>query len=245
MSHTEKLHYLQRSTVPLPSSEILKRMGAQILNLGSGSNSRVERIFLSLAQTEDWPLPLIASIDISPHVIQRAKALLADPKTTHPHISLYEADAIHLPFPDNTFTGIIATGLLEQITNKNDRRQCVREICRVGRHRAQVFISDTAYNPDDISRYLEGYSQTGELGSFCPTLGRIVHHFTAEELKKLLAPHINIQGVQIIQIETPVSNRLVPALTTFGYKPLVPIPIETFTLAPHLVATFQLDKRNS
>jgi ubiquinone/menaquinone biosynthesis C-methylase UbiE len=87
--------------------------GARVADLGCGSG-----VFASLLHARGYN---VVGLDISPKLLQLAR-------TKYPQISFLEGDVEALPFPDESFDGVLLSGIVHHLP---DPSKCAAEVYRV------------------------------------------------------------------------------------------------------------------
>lgn len=107
------------------------------------------------------------------------------------------ADAMYLPYPDESFDACIVQAFLTTIISPNDRKKVLNEANRILKENGVLYLADFAQNwenPHYSKRYMRDYPITGEMGTFAvkdesdPNGKEMfkAHHYTREELLELL-----------------------------------------------------------
>ena len=109
--------------------------GSRVVDLGCGSG-----IFTNVLQRRGYRC---TGIDISPKLITIAKAKF-------PKVEFIEGDVEHLPFPDNSFDGVLLSGLVHHFP---DPSHCASEVFRVLRPGGTFF----AFDPNRMNPFMYLY----------------------------------------------------------------------------------------
>ena len=98
----------------------------------------------------------ITAIDLSEEMLKIAKRHVADAGLTD-RITLELVDAKVLPFPDNTFDGIISNSIIHHI---HDAMKALKEMGRVSRPKGTVLIRDLIRpeTPADAQTFVDTYA---------------------------------------------------------------------------------------
>ncbi|SFE42205.1 27-O-demethylrifamycin SV methyltransferase [Actinopolyspora alba] len=138
------------------TEEVIRRLdpspGQRILDLGCGTGSPA--LLLGRKHEVD-----VVGISISPHQIsiateQAREAGLDD------RVRYEVADAMHLPYPDDSFDGVMA---LESMVHMPDKVHALREIVRVLRPGGRVSIADpTVHEASTQERYNSSETSSAE-----------------------------------------------------------------------------------
>ena len=132
------------------------------------------------------------------------------------------ANALELPYNDETFDACIMQAFLTTIISDDMRRKIILEAERVLTDDGILYLADFGQNwknPEYRRRYLEDYSSTGEKGTFIVTEdGKpgskelfMAHHYTEEELRELLNGIFSIEILEETVFKTFHNNE------TLGY----------------------------
>ena len=110
------------------------------------------------------------------------------------------ANAIELPFPEESFDACILQAFLTTIIQPEDRKKILSEAYRVLKEDGILYLADFGQNwknPLYRNRYRRDYPVTGEIGTFIvKENGRklfTVHHYTRDELIKLVKEEFKIE----------------------------------------------------
>jgi ubiquinone/menaquinone biosynthesis C-methylase UbiE len=82
----------------------------QILEVGAGVGAQTQILL------ERYPEATIQCVDASPEQVTRARSGLKD-SIQQGRVKVAQADALHLPYPDNSFDGVFICWLLEHVQN--------------------------------------------------------------------------------------------------------------------------------
>ena len=121
--------------------------GDQILDVGIGTG-------LSL---EFYPADVrVTGVDLSPGMLNQAQRKLDDgtvrAHSPREYTRLVEADALHLPFPDESFDCIFLSHVL---TTVPDAQRCLAESIRVAREGAHIVLVNHFRSPYPVLSWLE------------------------------------------------------------------------------------------
>jgi len=119
-------------------------------------------------------------------------------------VKFQNADALKLTYPDESFDACIIQAFLTTIITPEERIRIIDQAHRILKHDGILYIADFGQNWQDpiySERYNQDYSVTGEIGTFIVTedgtqRGKelfMVHHYTADELTKLVKSRFNIE----------------------------------------------------
>jgi len=115
------------------------------------------------------------------------------------------ADALKLPYEDNSFDACLMQAFMTTLTNPEHRTKVVDEAKRVLKENGTLYMGvfgQTWDNPKYQERYDAHFPITNEKGTFIvtedgtpntPELYR-VHHYTREELSDLLNPRFTVEN---------------------------------------------------
>jgi len=164
----------------------------RILDVGTGPG------WLLLEMHRAFPQAHLVGVDISPAMARKAKSNIE--KAGLPErIEVLEASAAALPFPDNSFDGVVSTA---SIHHWKDRGGGLREICRVLRPGRHAVICDLVRDlPPAVLAQLQR-----EVGRFRTVLLKL-HSF--EE------PFLNTQEFESLAAQTPFEGGTVYFLGAF------------------------------
>ncbi len=131
--------------------------------------------------TGDWTLALahavgpagrVAGLDFSPVMLQEATAKVRAAKLND-RITLRQGDAMHLPYPDNSFN-VVTIGF--GLRNVPDANQVLREMARVVKPGGQVVCLETSQPTNPVIH--AGWQVY--FGHLVPLMGSVVaHHYQA------------------------------------------------------------------
>jgi ubiquinone/menaquinone biosynthesis C-methylase UbiE len=119
-------------------------------------------------------------------------------------VKFQTADALKLPFPNESFDACIVQAFLTTIISPEDRIKVLSEANRVLKDDGILYLADFGQNwknPKYSDRYRRDYPVTGEIGTFIVTdetqtgkeLFR-VHHYTRKELIKLVKEAFKVEN---------------------------------------------------
>jgi len=115
------------------------------------------------------------------------------------------ADALKLPYEDNSFDACLMQAFMTTLTNPEHRTKVLDEAKRVLKENGTLYMGvfgQTWDNPKYQERYDAHFPITNEKGTFIvtedgtpntPELYR-VHHYTREELSDLLNPRLTVEN---------------------------------------------------
>lgn len=132
------------------------------------------------------------------------------------------ANALNLPYKENSFDACIMQAFLTTITSIEERNRVIREASRILVPGGILYLADFGQNwknPLYRERYLRDYSSTGEKGTFLVTEdgkagGKelfLVHHYSLNELKQLIKNEFDLKEIQETNFKTFHGNN------TLGY----------------------------
>lgn len=130
--------------------------------------------------TGDWTLALaqavgpggqVVGLDFSSVMLQEATHKVRSARMQD-RVTLRQGDAMHLPYPDNSFN-VVTIGF--GLRNVPDANQVLREMARVVKPGGQVVCLETS-QPDN--RLVHAGWQL-YFGHVVPMMGRLVHHYQA------------------------------------------------------------------
>ena len=147
--------------------------GGRLINIGCGHGPD----FLPFQQGfELW------GIDFSSQMLQQAQRYSAKFKF---YVNLMVADALSLPFPDDTFDWAIAVAAYHHIKGQNEREKAFWELKRVLKPGGEAFL--TVWNRGQPRFWLKSPEQEVPWKLRDKTVYRYYHLFSYGELKRLLA----------------------------------------------------------
>ncbi|MEM9513878.1 MAG: class I SAM-dependent methyltransferase [Actinomycetota bacterium] len=143
---------LQRLTYRPVHDAVLRRLGVirptVVLDLGCGTGQLTERLVDELPQSK------VIGLDLSAGMLRRADARLGASGAT----SLLRADAMHLPFSDDTFDAVVCT---ESFHWYPDQQQVLAGLADVVRPGGRVVIVSVAAVTDAGDRMLRMATSAG------------------------------------------------------------------------------------
>lgn len=194
-----------------PGLEILGRLehGAHILDVGCGLGVISEYL--------DKKGYAVTGIDINSRAIAEDQARSKD-------ITYLVADATErLPFPTNSFDGIVVPYLFVSIIDRERQLIAAQEITRVLKNGGYLWICEATQSSDYIDRYKIGKEKTGEDNialSLTETgeIKRVIRHYTEAELDSLFSGLSKIESTRVV-IKSPHSGMNVESLRIVYQKP--------------------------
>ena len=185
--------------------------GSEVLDLGCAWG----RIVFQL-QREGYS---VTGIDINGSAID--KALDTAKKTNKKYqkkVKFVTANAMELPFSDESFDACFLQAFLTTIVLPEDRSKVISEAYRVLKNNGVLYLADFGQNwknPICSDRYKRDYPVTGEKGTFIVTDDSksdvkelfIAHHYTREELFYLVKDDFNIENFHETIFTTFHGNR--------------------------------------
>jgi ubiquinone/menaquinone biosynthesis C-methylase UbiE len=150
-----------------------------------------------------------------------AHALESSKKTNEIYenkVTFETANAIELPYLDETFDACIVQAFLTTIVRPDDRKKVINEVNRILKENGVLYLADFGQNwenPHYSERYVRDYPITGEMGTFTvkdesdPDGGEMfrVHHYTREELLELMEGSFSVKNFQETIFTTFNGNR--------------------------------------
>ncbi|GAB7024622.1 class I SAM-dependent methyltransferase [Salidesulfovibrio brasiliensis] len=123
----------------------------------------------------------VIGVDISHALVQRGLA-------EHPSLDLRHLPEDTIPIPDQTFDGVLMLGILTCIPSTSDQAQCLREVLRVMKPGAYLYLNDFLLNNDrrNLDRYAEGQRKYRVYGMFDIKDGGTFRHHNLEHITSLL-----------------------------------------------------------
>ena len=165
-----------------PSAAPYLARGGRLLNVGCAHGPD----FLPFAQGfELW------GMDSAPGMIRQAMRYSAK---FHLQVNLVVADAVCLPFPDNTFDWAISVATYHHIKGSEGRERAFKELLRVLKPGGEAFL--TVWNRCQPRFWLRSSEQLVPWRLKGEIVYRYYHLFSYGELKKLLAR----AGFEIISV---------------------------------------------
>ena len=117
------------------------------------------------------------------------------------YANLIAADALSLPFPDDTFDWAIAIATYHHIKGENERKRAFRELKRILKPGGEAFL--TVWNHGQPRFFLKPKDQEVPWKLKGKTVYRYYHLFSSGELRKLLSK----VGFEIISMSAEKSYR--------------------------------------
>ncbi len=158
-------------------SEELEEMAARwqsgkLLNVGCAHGPD----FLPFSQGFD-----LCGVDSSPAMLKQALRYSAK---LNLYVNLTAADALFLPFPDNTFDWAISVATYHHIKGSEEREKAFVELKRVLKPQGEAFL--TVWNHGQPRFWLKSKEQQVPWRLKEETVYRYYHLFSYDELRKLL-----------------------------------------------------------
>jgi ubiquinone/menaquinone biosynthesis C-methylase UbiE len=133
-------------------------------------------------------------------------------------VKFHLANAMELPYPDETFDACILQAFLTTIINPDDRIKIIYQANRILRKNGVLYLADFGQNWENThyrERYISDYLVTGEMGTFrvkdkSDPEGKELfraHHYTKEELLKLLKGTFKVENFHETIFTTFNGNR--------------------------------------
>jgi ubiquinone/menaquinone biosynthesis C-methylase UbiE len=177
--HFEKLHHLLR----LVNFEAYR--GKRVLDVGCGAGTDLVRFARAGARA--------SGVDLSAAAIELARANVAQQGL---EADLREADAAHLPYPDETFDLVFALGVVQYSA---DPARVIEECWRVLKPGGEAIVQ--AYNRVSWLNALSKLMKVPLEHEGAPVLEK----YTAAELRRMLS---RFREVRIVEERFPVKSRL-------------------------------------
>ncbi len=164
--------------------------GGHFLDVGTGP----AQIPILLAQR--CPKLHITAIDLSKEMLKIAKRRIKDAGLTD-RITLELVDAKNLPYPDNTFDGLISNSIVHHI---HDVERALREMGRVVRPKGAVLIRDLIRpeTPADAQAFVDLYAADDTPRQRKLYYDSFLAAFTIAEISELLT-QVDMPGVVVVQ----------------------------------------------
>ena len=124
----------------------------------------------------------LCGVDSSPGMIKQALRYSAKLKF---YVNLITADALFLPFPNNTFDWAISVATYHHIKGREEREQAFIELKRVLKPEGEAFL--TVWNHGQPRFWLKSKEQQVPWRLKGETVYRYYHLFSYGELRKLLS----------------------------------------------------------
>ena len=141
----------------------------------------------------------LCGVDSSPAMLKQALRYSAKMKL---YVNLIAADALFLPFPDNTFDWAISVATYHHIKGSEERGKAFVELKRVLKPQGEVFL--TVWNYGQPRFWLKSKEQQVPWRLKGETVYRYYHLFSYDELRKLLTK----AGWEIISMSPEKSYHL-------------------------------------
>ncbi|WP_407889833.1 demethylmenaquinone methyltransferase [Levilactobacillus sp. N40-8-2] len=178
--------------------------------------------------TGDWTLALakavgpagrVVGLDFSPVMLQEATVKIRAVKLTD-RITLRQGDAMHLPYPDNSFN-VVTIGF--GLRNVPDANQVLREMARVVKPGGQVVCLETSQPTNPVIHV--GWQIY--FGHLVPLMGSVVaHHYQAYNyLQRSTHDFVSVDQLATMFTAAGLTRvsydqfNLGAAAVHFGYKP--------------------------
>lgn len=149
-----------------------KWQGGKLLNVGCAHGPD----FLSFSQGFE-----LHGVDFSPAMLRQAMRYSAKFRFS---VNLIAADALFLPFPDNTFDWVISVAAYHHIKGSEERRRAFVELRRIVKPQGEAFV--TVWNRGQPRFWLKSREQQVPWRLREKTVYRYYHLFSYTELRKLL-----------------------------------------------------------
>lgn len=119
-----------------------------------------------------------------------SEAMLARARVESPQASLVRNDSLSLPFADNSFDVVLLFAVLTCIPDSGEQRLLMKEIARVLRPNAFIYLSDLLINTDERNRlrYERDSKAHGCYGVFRLPEGVVVRHHDKNWIEELTSP---------------------------------------------------------
>jgi demethylmenaquinone methyltransferase/2-methoxy-6-polyprenyl-1,4-benzoquinol methylase len=178
--------------------------------------------------TGDWTLALahavgpagrVVGLDFSPVMLQEATAKVRADKLND-RITLRQGDAMHLPYPDNSFN-VVTIGF--GLRNVPDANQVLREMARVVKPGGQIVCLETSQPTNPVIH--AGWQVY--FGHLVPLMGSVVaHHYQAYNyLQRSTHDFVSVDQLAAMFTAAGLTRvrytafNLGAAAVHFGYKP--------------------------
>ena len=138
----------------------------------------------------------ITAIDLSKEMLKIAKRHVADAELTG-RITLERVDAKILPYPDNTFDGLISNSIVHHI---HDAMTALQEMGRVARPKGPVLIRDLIRpeTPADAQAFVDRYAANDTPQQQKLYYDSFLAAFTITEVNEMLT-QMDIPGAVVVQ----------------------------------------------
>nr|WP_083940721.1 class I SAM-dependent methyltransferase [Streptococcus castoreus] len=100
----------------------------------------------------------VTAVDLNAKVLEEAKARIAAAKLQN-NITVVQANALRLPFPDNYFDIVINEAMLTMLTNESKSR-ALKEYLRVLKPGGRLLTHDVSYEDPNTKQILDDLRQT-------------------------------------------------------------------------------------
>lgn len=146
----------------------------------------------------------VTGVDISKTLVDRGLA-------THPELDLrHLPDDDTMPFDDESFDGVLMLGILTCIPSTSDQAYCLREVLRVMKPGAYLYLNDFLLNNDrrNLDRYAEGQRKYRVYGMFDIKDGGTFRHHNLEHITALLGDMdlLNVEETVFETMQGHISN---------------------------------------
>jgi len=150
----------------------------------------------------------VTGFDINQHNIDEANESASKSNTLFKNRVKFDvANAMDLPYPDESFDVCLMQAFMTTIDNTDDRRIILGEANRILKRNGILYMAEfgqTWENPLYRKRYLSDYRLTQEMCTFIVTEDGTsntpeiykAHHYSEEELKSLLKPFFRIHLIE-------------------------------------------------
>lgn len=161
----------------------------------------------------------VTGFDLNENTISYAREKSKKTNELYRNKVIFEtANAIELPYPDETFDACIVQAFLTTIICPSDRKKGLNEANRILKENGVLYLADFGQNwenPHYSERYIRDYPLTGEMGTFTvkdesdPDGGEMfkAHHYTKEELLELLEGIFSVKNCHETIFTTFNGNR--------------------------------------
>jgi len=173
---------------------------SRILDLGCGIGKSLEVLATLDADT-------LTGVDVNVAAVARARSKWNSSREA----AFIAGDALHLPFPDNSFDVATAQAFLTVVPTRAERLAALREAGRILRPGGYIYIGDFLQNSTIdlyVRRYVFGLELIGEYGTFPVSnssggIAYFAHHFTEEELEVLIGgAGFELKAIQLAPTKT-------------------------------------------
>ncbi|SCG85375.1 class I SAM-dependent methyltransferase [Methanobacterium congolense] len=147
----------------------------------------------------------VVGFDINQEAVENARKASTRFNSIYKNrVSFDVANARDLPYPDGSFDVCLIQAFMTALVDPEHREMVLDEARRVLREDGILYLADFGQswdNPIYRARYLKDFKKTGEMGTFIvtgdgspesPEIFR-AHHYTQEELMKLIKPRFTVE----------------------------------------------------